>query len=85
MVVRDVGAWVVAGAILLKQAGILLPPPAEVSETLCIVAAVLLGGPGVLHGVEALRGGGALPPSPSVEPEPLPSSPGESSPTGEPA
>jgi hypothetical protein len=61
--------------ILLKQAGIFFDPPSQVNETLVWVAAVLIGGPGVLQLWHARSGTGtstgeSSPPDPSSESAP---------------
>lgn len=80
IILRDVAAWVIAALILLKQAGIFLPPPSQVSETLVWVAAGLIGGPGMLHVLQARFGQSTSTDAPSPSPprsESSPSSSGE--------
>lgn len=72
--------------IILKQAGILFPAPAQVNETLIWLAAALIGVPGLTQ-LLALRFGGSTPTGGSLPgpppPASLPSSPGASSGVGE--
>jgi len=65
---------------MFKQAGILFPPPDQVNGTLVWVAAVLVGGPGVLTVLGAIFSatGTGSSPSPPAAPELPPSSLGES-------
>ena len=79
IILRDVAAWVIAGTILLKQAGIFFDPPSQVSDTLVWVAAALIGGPGIAQLIQARFGqptSTGASSSPPVSPESSPSSPG---------
>ena len=81
IILRDVAAWMIAGMILLKQAGILFDPPSQVSDTLVWVAAGLIGGPGMLQVLQARFGRNTSTDERSPSPPPRessPSSPGES-------
>ena len=80
-VLRDLVVWVIAGMILLKQAGILFDPPSQVNETLVWVAAALTGGPGVAQLIAARFGPSTSTAEPSSHSPPSelpPSSPGAS-------
>lgn len=78
VILRDVVAWVIAGTILLKQAGILFDPPSQVSETLVWVAAGLIGGPGMLQVLQARFGQSTSTDGSSSPPLPRESSPSSS-------
>lgn len=65
--------------LIFKQAGIMFPPPAEVSEPILWLAGAMLGIPGVGQIWAARFGGGtgtaeSLPPAPSPDSPPSPTS-----------
>lgn len=78
---RDVASFIGGWSLILKQAGIFFDPPAQPSEILIGVGALIIGVPGFAQ-LWAARTGGSTStgnsPLPPPAPESSPSSPGAS-------
>lgn len=72
-VLRDLVAFTFPWVLIFKQAGILLPPPEQVSEPILWLAGAMLGVPGVAQ-ILSLRFGGSADTGGSLPPEAPPAS-----------
>jgi hypothetical protein len=79
---RDFIAFTFPWVLIFKQAGIIFEPPAQVSESILLLAGAMLGVPGVAQ-ILSMRFGASTGSSPSPEVQPGSQSGAASSPTSE--